>query len=504
MEEYSYTLHGTSPIQSPLSSLAASEDTSAPNYMNNYCLYKKDEIVPVASSTTSSATHGSGSGVFSQQSSSSSFSTNSGSGRFSSVAPPSPSTSSNSGSGRFNFSSSTTTSSMDNLASGTEALSLSPSKNANDESLEHVKLEIEYTDLSPKDERGVRKYILHKANRNLVYNHGQIGILPTFVSFSKISGTTMCYYAQFEVKDVPTEILPGSVELERKSEPITIGNSFIPAEELNKPKFTLKAQEYIICFICEVQTDEGFALFRADLDIFCEKIKRMVYDVKVNNKSADLLKDHMSSWYPYNIEYVNRCIDLLKDKLAIILHASLIGKHVVVVKRSGQNAFVEDLSRFLKAAALTSTTTAEGKHVSKLQPSIAVIDESAMSSMPKGNQLVISIDAQYNLNVNSNETNIFCREWAKELRATTKDSLILRNVMEHQKFKVIQELNHLRRLCDQAKLNNYALYKAYRILKQNSNSDVLLSLLIQEYTASNDASGTEVLEVIQKSLSGDK
>ena len=42
------------------------------------------------------------------------------------------------------------------------------------QSVLQVRLEIEYTDLDAKEERGVRKYILHKANRNLVYPYGQV------------------------------------------------------------------------------------------------------------------------------------------------------------------------------------------------------------------------------------------------------------------------------------------------------------------------------------------
>jgi len=76
----------------------------------------------------------------------------------------------------------------------------------------------------------------------------------------------------------------------------------------------------------------------------------------------------------------------------------------------------------------------------------------------------------------------------------------LRNLIEQQKFKVIQEFNQLRRLIEQAKLNNYSLYKAYRLLKQSSSSDVLLTMLLQD--SSNDAKTTEVLEVIESCIAG--
>jgi hypothetical protein len=79
----------------------------------------------------------------------------------------------------------------------------------------------------------------------------QIGILPTFVSGSKISRTTICYYALLEIKDVPVAHEPTSEEHSPKSE----------TEEASKLKPSTKTQEYIVCLICEIENDEGFALY---------------------------------------------------------------------------------------------------------------------------------------------------------------------------------------------------------------------------------------------------
>jgi hypothetical protein len=113
-----------------------------------------------------------------------------------------------------------------------------------------VRLEIEYTDLDVKEERNLRKYILYKANRNLIYTSGQIGILPTFVSKSKISGTSICYFClvEFEAKSS-----------QRKEEATSEVVNHSENQESNVG--TIKKQEYIICLICEVENDEGFALY---------------------------------------------------------------------------------------------------------------------------------------------------------------------------------------------------------------------------------------------------
>ena len=64
--------------------------------------------------------------------------------------------------------------------------------------------------------------------------------------------------------------------------------------------------------------------------------------------------------------------------------------------------------------------------------------------------------------------------------------------------KVLQELNQLRKGLEQARLNNYALYRCYRLLKGSENADVLMSLLAVE---KGDPVSVEVLEVLQKCFS---
>jgi hypothetical protein len=84
---------------------------------------------------------------------------------------------------------------------------------------------------------------------------------------------------------------------------------------------------------------------------------------------------------------------------------------------------------------------------------------------------------------------------AEELRTLPKDPLTIRNVLEQRKLKVLQELNQLRKGLEQARLNNYALYRCYRLLKLSESADVLMALLTEE---KGDPVGLEVIEVLQK------
>lgn len=114
-----------------------------------------------------------------------------------------------------------------------------------------MRLEIEHTDLDVKEEKNLRKYIIHKANRNLIYTNGQIGILPTFVSKSKISGTTICYYSLIEIS---SSILVAS------------GIEGLKLDQQD-PNVSAAKQEYIVCLICEVENDEGFALYPKSIEL---------------------------------------------------------------------------------------------------------------------------------------------------------------------------------------------------------------------------------------------
>ena len=45
---------------------------------------------------------------------------------------------------------------------------------------------------------------------------------------------------------------------------------------------------------------------------------------------------------------MNRCIDVVKDKLPVILHTALMGKAIIIVKGSERKTFVEDITKYFK------------------------------------------------------------------------------------------------------------------------------------------------------------
>jgi len=74
----------------------------------------------------------------------------------------------------------------------------------------------------------------------------------------------------------------------------------------------------------------------------------------------------------------------------------------------------------------------------------------------------------------------------------------LRSLIEDFKMKVIQDLNSVKRLFQKAENDYYSLYKLSLFLKQSGNMTVLLKLL------KNDASASDnVMKIIENFLADD-
>lgn len=96
-------------------------------------------------------------------------------------------------------------------------------------------------------------------------------------------------------------------------------------------------------------------------------------------------------------------------------------------------------------------------------------------------------------------TNEYCYEWATSLSKSLSNPFITRQKIEQRKFKVIKQLNDLKRMADQARLDNHDLYRTYQILKTNKNLDVMMTILRSDSTTADPAM-VEVLEVIDEHI----
>lgn len=192
------------------------------------------------------------------------------------------------------------------------------------------------------------------------------------------------------------------------------------------------------------------------------------------------IRDYLSSWFSISVEYLSRTVDVLSDDLDVFLHACLIGKRLVIQSSSEQH--INDFTRLSEIILLTNTNDT---------------NEDDTEDSDDCDVLCVEIQRDKVL-LSSNETNDYCKKLAYRLRQVRQDPTRLRQYIERSKLKLIQELNHIRRLVDLATVDNYALYEVFTCLNDNLNKDVLLVSLLKE--KAHNIETQRVLEVVYNIL----
>lgn len=127
---------------------------------------------------------------------------------------------------------------------------------------------------------------------------------------------------------------------------------------------------------------------------------------------------------------------------------------------------------------------------------------SELSDIPKdGIRIELNEEFIFHIEGGNLQTNSFCVATQKELLSiSSRDPLLLRHFIENQKHSVLQEHLQLKKLIEHSKMNNYSLYKAYRMLKTSQNSAVILKLLLSQNEAANNSNTSEAIDVISHIL----
>jgi len=205
-------------------------------------------------------------------------------------------------------------------------------------------------------------------------------------------------------------------------------------------------------------------------------------------ESRQLASAFVSNWYHVAVDYIARTSLLLSEELDIIIHSCLMGHKIQVKTTLATHApLVEDAIRLIESIQLPLP--------SSVNSSTSASSNSEADALNR-DVVVLTFDHSGKPQVDINETNEFCREWAARLvqagsNRALADATLLRGWIEVVKMQLTQELNHIRKLCETAVMDNYALYEAFLYLKNNPNKDVLLVLLLKEGAA--DTNSKEVL-----------
>jgi hypothetical protein len=390
------------------------------------------------------------------------------------------------------------------------------------------------TDLDTEKESHLRKYVIQKASKNLLYKSGTINVIPRG-SISPSKGPVAQLVSFIALVELAGEHLDVALVQDEAGD-----------EAPAVPK--TMSREYYICFLCEIDNDHSLGLFHTELKNFTDHLVTILQKYTSSGTEESLTQAFTlsaSAWYWTCVEYITRCVKLLEGNLDKVIYAILLGKQVVLA--APQPVF-DDLAKLLLVVSIVnlSPQAPRGAGEDEGDEPVAVAGGSGVDG--DGTKLLIScthvqlttftsaaVQPQDNadlanspaiphahplsrnssltyipragdyddvqVTLNTRETNSFCTSWASQLRSGTSDPFRLRTLLEDLKLKVIQELNFIRKVIDQAKLSNYQLYKSYVVLRANSNCDVLLNLLMKDIT--NDATTTEVLEVIYEHMQED-
>ncbi|XP_078385182.1 protein Njmu-R1 [Cetorhinus maximus] len=252
-----------------------------------------------------------------------------------------------------------------------------------------------------------------------------------------------------------------------------------PGPESDKLESKTVITDYVLCFLGS--TEKSLELFRTELDKYAQGLQ-LYLDAEVGDVELHI-QPYLSSWYDDSVLYIQRVVQLFRDRLPILLRAAL--SHTPVEVKGADDKVKHDVERFLSAASLQG-----------------LIQEDSLASlckvMTEEQQKVIVIDCSEPTPAFQNAvSNKFCEDWIPSFLNSLESGnpFLLRQILENFKLKAIQDMNSLKRYIRQAETNNYALFKCFVFLKNCGNGDVLLHNVKVEHVEMPEAQNVvKVLE----------
>ncbi|KAK3612235.1 hypothetical protein CHS0354_039516 [Potamilus streckersoni] len=261
------------------------------------------------------------------------------------------------------------------------------------------------------------------------------------------------------------------------------------------PSADKKKDKFIVCFLAN--QDRLLDLFLVDLDRFALGVIKDLQQKKFH--ADDATKRSIQQWYTVSVEYVSRCISLLKNNVKFLIHAALLDAKLSC--RGCTNEQENDIIRLFQSCNLSGILT-QVKPVKQqhdngsLSGSIDMLVDVGAGDNQSDMQNIVMV------NITDNGVNFvpagctrFCEEWSKTLNKPEfqQNSVKLKQVIEAIKLKFIQTVNILKRLLREAENDFYALYRAYIFLRDSGNSNILLHYANLE-TSPNVASVVSVID----------
>eukprot|EP00999_Lentomonas_sp_LEN2_P002597 NODE_478_length_1458_cov_87.937641_g445_i0.p1 GENE.NODE_478_length_1458_cov_87.937641_g445_i0~~NODE_478_length_1458_cov_87.937641_g445_i0.p1 ORF type:complete len:437 (-),score=82.76 NODE_478_length_1458_cov_87.937641_g445_i0:147-1430(-) len=335
---------------------------------------------------------------------------------------------------------------------------------------------------------------------------------------TKINATT-CFYCLVRPNTKETDKEMAAPSESPATSPDTSMNFRAPPESIMVDTF-YSSQEYIICFLNEFfnSDDDGFDLFRPELDAYCQKISGLLS--KIDFDAADPknpspldqeLTRLLENWFMWNLEYVDRCVNIFSGKLDSLLYFALEGHRIRIY---ANRIVFEDIEKFyISASVFQLLSEASSTDRCVYGGETENLDDTQFGGE---SEVIVSVHDD-GISFSTEATNDFCMEWSYRLQTNLKEfqsmkpehaqgaayspSLLLRRIIENYKIKAIQDVNYSKRLIRKAEVDHYSLYQCFKYLQTHNNCSILLGILLNDAKElERSEQSVEVIRILQEFL----
>ncbi|XP_031560165.1 protein Njmu-R1-like [Actinia tenebrosa] len=316
------------------------------------------------------------------------------------------------------------------------------------------------TNLTGEQDTELRTFIAKRLAKGTVYSgSGNVATIEDVLP----NTTSQCYYC----------LLRGDKEDEDNDDSVMSLGRYL-------------SKDFVVCFVADAKTK--LELFQKELDDYSSML---LPELMTPIESLDVKEQfgHLNNWYEENVEFLCRCVSLLKEDLSVLIQCGLVGMNLQV--KSSDSKLAKDAKMFVNACSTMNTLNLQA---GKNQIEGKSLEEK--SFLPTS--LNLTIDDEKRCELSTKEATSFCKEWAKTmLSGDTNDPMFLREVIENYKLRVNHDLNTLKRLFRQAETDHYALYRSYQFLLKCGNGPVLLHNTKQEADAMSSEETSDILKVLE-------
>lgn len=212
------------------------------------------------------------------------------------------------------------------------------------------------------------------------------------------------------------------------------------------------------------------------LDLFLNEVEAFMrrHANKLTNAEKclpDETRNSLKDWHRQSTLFIGHVLRALGERTAVLLHLALSGG-TLDIEQVIDTQLRSDLSMFMSCCGLH-----ELRRVVKINATLPKVIVARQDEESGRIELSLEECSQDSLQ--------WCRRLLQE---SPDDPVVLRRIIEGYKIRTIQDMNLVRRIVRKAESDHYALYRAYKLLKECGYTKTLLGLSMSEHNFSSNNS----------------